>query len=77
MDRGISEGDLIMLVTEGYGFPFDKMPGWVQNDIARLLDNEDTTPELVRKKTADMQKVRLETERVRAEKGLQREGGAK
>lgn len=42
MDRGVSEGCLHYLITNGYGFAITACPTWVANEIGKLLEHEDT-----------------------------------
>lgn len=57
--RGIPEGDLDFLVTEGYGTTPQRLPQWVAKEIIQLLGDQNTNQGTIIEKTAAVRERRL------------------
>lgn len=57
--RGIPEGDLDFLVTEGYGTTPQRLPQWVAKEIIQLLGDQNTNQGTIVEKTTAVRERRL------------------
>lgn len=57
--RGIPEGDLDFLVTEGYGTTPQRLPQWVAKEIIQLLGDQNTNQGTIVEKTTQVRERRL------------------
>lgn len=57
--RGIPEGDLDFLVTEGYGTTPQRLPRWVAKEIIQLLGDQNTNQGTIVEKTTAVRERRL------------------